>query len=139
MSFSVTIIYIAPLVSKFILGHGSGKLLAEEKPGAFNFDSKNPPLSPVTGKPITCWYKPGETWGSIFKEIAASYEECRAEAVAMFLCVQTEILKIFGHEGQEADDIVYIAYLNMARAGLMGLEFYGKAFSLVFLRLLTAD
>jgi dipeptidyl-peptidase-3 len=57
-----------------LLGHGSGKLLAEEKPGIFNFDKTSPPLSPLTGKPITTWYKPGETWGSIFKSCAASYE-----------------------------------------------------------------
>lgn len=57
-----------------LLGHGSGKLLAEEKPGVFNFDKASPPLSPLTGKPITTWYKPGETWGSVFKSCAASYE-----------------------------------------------------------------
>lgn len=44
----------------------------------------------------------------------------------MFLCVDREILSIFGHkEIQVQDDIIFICYLNMARAGLMGLEFYG--------------
>jgi dipeptidyl-peptidase-3 len=57
-----------------LLGHGSGKLLAEEKSGVFNFDIHHPPLSPLTGNPITTWYKPGETWGSVFKACAASYE-----------------------------------------------------------------
>ncbi len=98
----------------------------EEKPGEYNFDIKNPPISPITGKPVTTWYKPGETWGSIFKSIAASYEECRAECVAMYLCVLKEVLEIFGHFGEEGDAIVYAAYLTMARAGLMGLEFYGN-------------
>ncbi len=108
-----------------LLGHGSGKLLMEEPAGSYNFDIKNPPISPITGKPVTTWYKPGETWGSVFKAIAASYEECRAECVAMYLCVLTHVLEIFGHKGQEAQDVVYAGYLTMARAGLMGLEFYG--------------
>ncbi|KND04584.1 dipeptidyl-peptidase III [Spizellomyces punctatus DAOM BR117] len=108
-----------------LLGHGSGKLLQEEAPGKFNFDHTNPPISPLTGKPVTTWYKPGETWGSVFKAAAASYEECRAESVAMYLCVDREILNIFGHgEEQEASDIIYVCYLQMARAGLLALEFY---------------
>lgn len=31
---------------------------------------------------------------------------------------------IFGHEAQDADDVVYINWLSMVRAGLLGLEFY---------------
>ncbi|KAI9100673.1 peptidase family M49-domain-containing protein [Phlyctochytrium arcticum] len=108
-----------------LLGHGSGKLLQEEPAGQFNFDPKNPPISPLTGKPVTTYYKPGETWGSVFKAAAASYEECRAESVAMFLCVNKDILEIFGHKDpQEAADIIYVCYLQMARAGLVSLEFY---------------
>ncbi|KAI8819088.1 peptidase family M49-domain-containing protein [Fimicolochytrium jonesii] len=107
-----------------LLGHGSGKLLQEESAGKFNFDHKNPPISPLTGKPITTWYKPGETWGSVFKSTAASYEECRAEAVAMYLGVDKEIQSIFGNTDQQFEDILYVMYLHMARAGLMALEFY---------------
>jgi hypothetical protein len=51
----------------------------------YNFDHKNPPVSPITGKPITSYYKPGETWGSVFGGMGPSYEECRAESVAMSL------------------------------------------------------
>lgn len=36
------------------------------------------------------------------------------------------MLKIFGHENEAAEDIVYINWLNMCRAGLMGLEFYSE-------------
>ena len=32
--------------------------------------------------------------------------------------------RVFGHEGDAADDIIYINWLNMVRAGLLGLEFY---------------
>lgn len=108
-----------------MLGHGSGKLLSETSPGQFNFDIKNPPVSPITGQPIKTWYKPGETWGSVFKSISNSYEECRAESVAMYLCTNREILSIFGHRGDvEALDVIYICFLSMARAGLLSLEFY---------------
>lgn len=49
-----------------LLGHGCGKLLQETEPGTYNFDVKNPPISPIDGKPISSWYKPGATWGTVF-------------------------------------------------------------------------
>lgn len=116
-----------------LLGHGTGKLLQEIAPGEFNFDIKHPPISPITNEPIKTWYKPGQTWGSVFGGIASSYEECRAECVAMDLSCDFEILKVFGYgDGKEdmageAGDVLYIAYLQMARAGLVSLEFYDPA------------
>lgn len=113
-----------------LLGHGCGKLLQEVKPGEYNFDIKNPPTSPLTGEPIKTWYKPGQTWGSVFGATAGSYEECRAECVAMALSCDFEILKIFGFGNGsidingEAGDVLYAAYLSMARAGITALEFW---------------
>ncbi|CAG8957600.1 hypothetical protein HYFRA_00010466 [Hymenoscyphus fraxineus] len=113
-----------------LLGHGTGKLLQETAPGTFNFDQSNPPISPITNKPITTYYKPGETWGSVFGSIASSYEECRAECVAMALSCDFEILKIFGFgDGKtdmdnEAGDVLYASYLSMARAGIASLEMW---------------
>ncbi|KAF5112735.1 hypothetical protein DV454_004038 [Geotrichum candidum] len=110
-----------------LLGHGTGKLLSENKDGTFNFDKENPPISPVTGKPVTTYYGKGETWGSLFGSIAGSYEECRAESVAMYLATDPSLLKIFGHgeTGEEnGPDVLYVAYLQMARAGLVALEFW---------------
>ena len=113
-----------------LLGHGCGKLLQETSPGQFNFDVKNPPISPITNSPVTSWYKSGQTWGSVFGSLASTYEECRAESVAMALCCDFEILSIFGFgNGQEdisggAGDILYAAYLQMARAGICALEFW---------------
>ncbi|EON61407.1 dipeptidyl-peptidase III [Coniosporium apollinis CBS 100218] len=113
-----------------LLGHGCGKLLQETEPGKYNFDIKNPPFNPVTGKPVDSWYAPGQTWGSVFGSIAASYEECRAECVAMALSCDFEILKIFGlGDGTvdmdgEAGDVLYAAYLSMARAGVVALEYW---------------
>lgn len=113
-----------------LTGHGCGKLLQETSPGKFNFDKENPPISPLTGKPVTSWYKPGQTWGSVFGGIAGSYEECRAELVAMFLSCEFPVLKIFGFgDGTvdmdgEAGDLLYVSYLSMARAGLNALATY---------------
>ena len=113
-----------------LLGHGTGKLLQETTPGVFNFDVKNPPISPITNKPISTYYKPGQTWGSVFGSIASSYEECRAECVAMALSCDFEILRIFGFgDGKpdiagEAGDVLYAAYLSMARAGIASLELW---------------
>lgn len=94
----------------------------------YNFDKVSPPISPVTNKPIKTWYKPGQTWGSVFGSIAASYEECRAECVAMALSCEFPILKVFGFGSGEVDidgeagDVLYAAYLSMARAGIASLE-----------------
>ena len=113
-----------------LLGHGTGKLLQETSQGQYNFDIKNPPTSPVTNKPVSTWYKPGQTWSSVFGPIASSYEECRAECVAMALSCEFEILKLFGFgDGKEdisneAGDVLYVAYLQMARAGVAALEFW---------------
>ncbi|KAK3115789.1 hypothetical protein LTR53_004520 [Teratosphaeriaceae sp. CCFEE 6253] len=113
-----------------LLGHGCGKLLQETEPGVYNFDHDAPPLSPITGKPITTWYKPGETWGSVFGGMGPSYEECRAESVAMSLCPDYEILAIFGFgDGTEdiqgqAGDVLYVCYLQMARAGIAALQYW---------------
>ena len=113
-----------------LLGHGTGKLLQETAPGEFNFDKANPPINPVTKAQVATWYKPGQTWGSVFGSISASYEECRAECVAMALSCDFEILKVFGFGNGEQDlageagDVLYVAYLQMARSGLTALEFY---------------
>ncbi|KAK0335944.1 hypothetical protein LTR91_023132 [Friedmanniomyces endolithicus] len=113
-----------------LLGHGCGKLLQETEPGKYNFDHENPPLSPITKKPITTYYKPGETWGSVFGGMGPSYEECRAESVAMSLCPDYGILKIFGFGNGEEDingvagDVMYVCYLSMARAGIAALQYW---------------
>uniref|UniRef100_A0AAX7SIA5 Dipeptidyl peptidase 3 n=1 Tax=Astatotilapia calliptera TaxID=8154 RepID=A0AAX7SIA5_ASTCA len=91
--------------------------------GKFNFDQSKV-INPETGEPVSSWYRGSETWDSKFSTIASSYEECRAECVGLYLCLNKQVLSIFGHEGQDADDVVYINWLSMVRAGLLGLEFY---------------
>lgn len=113
-----------------LTGHGCGKLLQETAPGEFNFDQKNPPINPLTGQPVASWYKPGQTWGSVFGGLAGAYEECRAELVAMYLSCEFAALKIFGFgDGTvdmdgEAGDVLYASYLSMARAGLAAVELW---------------
>lgn len=113
-----------------LTGHGCGKLLQETSPGVYNFDHKNPPINPLTNEPVKTWYKPGQTWGSVFGGLAGAYEECRAELVAMYLSCEFPVLKIFGFgDGKydmdgEAGDVLYASYLSMARAGLTSVEFW---------------
>lgn len=94
-----------------LLGRGSGKILAETAPGEFNFDHLNPPMSPVTGQPIQCWYKPKETWGSVFGKLAPTVEECRAFLFAYYFIDNKDILSIFGYDENSsptADDREYL-------------------------------
>lgn len=79
-----------------LFGHGTGKLLAEDGPGSFNFDAQNPPINPLTGKPIDSWYRAGQTWTGLFGDIATSVDECRAECVGAYLMSEMELLALFG-------------------------------------------
>uniref|UniRef100_A0A3Q1GZG7 Dipeptidyl peptidase 3 n=1 Tax=Acanthochromis polyacanthus TaxID=80966 RepID=A0A3Q1GZG7_9TELE len=106
-----------------LLGHGSGKLFVQNDQGKFNFDQSKV-VNPETGEPVSSWYRGSETWDSKFSTIASSYEECRAECVGLYLCLNKQVLSIFGHDGQDAEDVVYVNWLSMVRAGLLGLEFY---------------
>lgn len=43
---------------------------------------------------------------------ACYQEECRAECVGLYLSTDASVLNIFGHAGEEADDITYINWLS---------------------------
>lgn len=93
-----------------LFGHGTSKLLTEDKRGEFNFNINNPPISPLTGQSITTWYRPGETWTSVFGSLATSLDECRAECVGSFLMTDKDLLAIFGYTNESeitADDCAY--------------------------------
>lgn len=113
-----------------LLGHGTGKYLAENEDGSFNFD-KEKVVNPLTGDKVKSWYKPGQTWSSVFGSIAPAYEECRADSVAVYLCLNRDLLELFGHTAETTDpavgndtDIIYISYLMNCHAGLLALEFW---------------
>jgi dipeptidyl-peptidase-3 len=110
-----------------LLGHGSGKLFQEAADGSRNFDPEKI-TNPLTGQKITTWYKAGQTPDSVLGEVSSSMEECRAETVALFLASNARILELFGYTDKtEIEELQYITFLLMARAGLRGLEFFDPA------------
>ncbi|KAJ6502555.1 aflatoxin-detoxifizyme [Mycena sanguinolenta] len=109
-----------------LLGHGSGKLFTEDSNGKKNFSPDV--INPLTGKPVTTWYQAGQTPDTVLGEVSSSMEECRAEAVALYLCSNSEILSIFKYtDKKDIEDIQFISFLLMARAGIRALEFYDPA------------
>ncbi len=80
-----------------LLGHGSGKLLAETAPGVYNFDTKNPPVNPLTKEPIASYYLPSQNWGNVFGKLAGTVEECRAILMSEYFMDNKQLLGIFGY------------------------------------------
>lgn len=108
-----------------LLGHGSGKLFRKEAEEKFNFDVTT--LNPLTGKPVATFYTEGQTYDSVFGSISSSYEECRAEAIGMFLCLDGEVLKIFGvNEPEQQEDVLYVNWFTMVLGGVQALVQYDE-------------
>ncbi|RYP55899.1 hypothetical protein DL771_012275 [Monosporascus sp. 5C6A] len=108
-----------------LLGHGTGRMMVETIDGKFNFDIKNPPVNPITGEPITCWYKPGQTWTGEFGDLATTVDECRAELVGAYLMDDPELLEMFGFSATSdirAEDLTYNLYQQLGVDGLRGLS-----------------
>lgn len=106
-----------------LLGHGSGKLFKRARDGSVNYD-RHRVRHPFTGELGVGCYEAGQTWDSVFGSISSSFEECRAECVGIFFSTNPKVLEIFGHTGQKAEDVMYINWLLMIRAGLLALEFH---------------
>ena len=104
-----------------LLGHGSGKLFTEGVDGTLNFDNVT---SPITNSLVSTWYKPGETFGSVFGRMGSAYEECRAECVGLYLSGNQDMHTIFSHTNDEWEDIMYTSWLWMIRAGVLSLLAY---------------
>ena len=109
-----------------LLGHGTGKMMAEED-GGFNFDTNNPPVNPLDKQPITSWYQSGQTWTGVFGELATTVDECRAELVGAYLMDDLELLALFGFTSESeitAHDLTYNLYVQLGVDGLRGLQNY---------------
>ncbi|OAQ70564.1 dipeptidyl peptidase III [Pochonia chlamydosporia 170] len=110
-----------------LFGHGTGRMMVESVDGTFNFDVKNPPVNPLTGNPISSWYKPGQTWTGQFGDLATTVDECRAELVGAYLMDDPELLEMLGFTETSdicATDLTYNLYLQLGVDGLRGLSNY---------------
>jgi len=108
-----------------LLGHGSGRVLVE---GSFDPEKV---ISPLTGKPITSWYKKGQTYDSIFKSLGSSMEECRAESVSLVLVNNPDVLRCFDFNPDDlkdgVHDMTFACYMRMFYSGFRGLETYNPS------------
>lgn len=107
-----------------LLGHGSGKLFQENPDGSLNFDV-NQVRNPLNQEKITSWYTKGTTYYSTFGSLANPMEECRAEAIAIYLACFDEVLSvIFPGREVEFDDIRYVLWLVHFKTTIHRLESY---------------
>ncbi|KAH9909743.1 dipeptidyl peptidase III [Xylariomycetidae sp. FL2044] len=107
-----------------LLGHGTGKMMVEERDSKFNFNPASPPISPLDGKPISSWYRPGQTWTGQFGDLATTVDECRAELVGAYLMDDIDLLALFGYTEEteiKSTDLTYNLYQQLGVDGLRGL------------------
>ncbi|XP_055335270.1 dipeptidyl peptidase 3-like [Paramacrobiotus metropolitanus] len=104
-----------------LLGHGSGKLLQQNKDGTFNFPKG---LEDYESGSECAYYEAGQTYDSVFGALASTYEECRAETIAVYLCLLPEVLDVWHIAEKDRDDIIYCIWLAMAVSGIKSLPYY---------------
>ena len=80
-----------------LFGHGTGKMMRQDSETLYNFDVHDPPINPLTGKPIDQWYKHGQTWTGQFGDLDTTVDECRAELVGAYLMNDLDLLDLFGY------------------------------------------
>lgn len=107
--------YVATSIHE-LLGHGTGKLLAEISPGVYNFDREHVPINSLTCKPVESWYRPGQTWTSVFEKLAGTVEECRAMLISYYLGQDKDMLSMYGYDEDsdiKASDRKFKLYLAL--------------------------
>ena len=128
-----------------LFGHGTGRFLEESEQDVFNFDIRNPPINPLTDKPIESWYRPHQTWTEVFGDLATTVDECRAECVGAYLLSNRALCELCGFTETSAitpsdcktqsiqsciatniQAVEYNMYLQLAVSGLRSLENYSE-------------
>ncbi|KAI0533760.1 dipeptidyl peptidase III [Xylaria digitata] len=112
-----------------LLGHGTGKLLAETSPSVFNFDSDKVPINTLTGSPVQSWYKPGQTWTSVFEKLAGTVEECRAMLISYYLAESKDMLRMYGYDDNTeitANELLHNMYTYIGFLGLRALQAFNE-------------
>jgi len=109
-----------------MLGHGSGKIFTETSKSNFNFDRNL--KNPLDGKPITSWYKENESFMNRFGGAGcncSSYEECRAELVALHFSSIREAWEVLIPElAEQHEELMRLSWIGMIKAGLRSLKNY---------------
>ncbi|XP_003746367.1 dipeptidyl peptidase 3 [Galendromus occidentalis] len=112
----------AQVIFRELFGHGTGKELRENRLGKLNF--RRDLVDPLTGRSVSSWYKPGQTYENVFGKFGSSMEECRADAVGILLTLEPYILKYIGVPDTEAENVAYANCLSMMIKGLVALKTY---------------
>ena len=77
-----------------LIGHGSGKLLTKNfETGEANYPSDL--LNPLTNESIKNPYGTNETFTQRFKKLGPTFEESRAEAVALYFLFMNDTWPLF--------------------------------------------
>lgn len=106
-----------------LLGHGCGKLFMEDDNGKKNFDENL--INPITKQKIESWYKPEETWGSVFGKMSNPYEECRADSVALYYSCFEEAFEVLLPECKQIWKELNIGcFAEFLLQGINALEYY---------------
>ena len=75
-----------------LLGHGSWRLLYQQD---LDQQGESEILNPLMSQKLDKCYKEGENFFQVFKWLANSFEECRADTVSLFLSLFDEPFQIF--------------------------------------------
>ncbi len=106
-----------------LLGHGTGKLFAKNADGTFNFDYGKA-INPLTNVLITTFYDHGETWHSKFGDLSGAYEECKADAVAIYLSTFEEIMDLLlpNYTKEQKEEILICCWYDVIYGAVRGLK-----------------
>nr|CAD7400430.1 unnamed protein product [Timema cristinae] len=95
-----------------VMGHGSGKLFRKLGERNFNFPVRKM-RNPITKDKVRSWYERNESFSSKFGDLSSTYEECRAECVGLYLCLNRDIINLFEVPDEDVDDVIYAIWLNL--------------------------